>query len=37
MSELQMKNVKREYTKITGLRRFNESIPLSVTLDYEKS
>ena len=28
VSELQIKNIKKEYTRITGLKRFNESIPL---------
>ena len=37
VSELEIKNVKKQFTKLTGLRRINESIPLSVTLDYEKS
>ena len=34
---MEIKNVRKEFSKITGMRRFNESIPLSVTLDYEKS
>ena len=36
-SELTMKDVKKQFTSLTKFRKFNESIPLSVTLDYEKS
>ena len=37
ISHKMIKKIKTGYTDLTGFRRFNESIPLSVTLDYYKS
>ena len=36
-SELTTKEVKKQFSQLTKLRKFNESIPLSITLDYDKS
>uniref|UniRef100_A0A6C0JC56 mRNA (guanine-N(7))-methyltransferase n=1 Tax=viral metagenome TaxID=1070528 RepID=A0A6C0JC56_9ZZZZ len=36
-SETMIKDVKKQFTTLTKLRKINESIPLSITLDYEKS
>jgi hypothetical protein len=37
LSESQIKSVKNDFNKLTSQNRFTDSIPLSVTLDYEKS
>ena len=37
LSESQVKQIKGEFTNLTKQYRFTDSIPLSITLDYEKS